>query len=936
MARHLGVDPASGLDPDDADARRAKVGPNVLAGIEPRSSVAIVAGQAFTVPNAILGAAAGASALLGDGLEAATIGVVVATNVAVGYFTERRAEGLLHAWADLRVERARVIRGGREVRVPAAHLVPGDVMVLAPGEAVAADARVVAASDDLAADESTLTGESEPAEKRVDPVPEGAPLAERDGMVYAGTVIASGDGRAIVTATGEATELGAIRRALVSTGERAAPLEQQLDRLGKRLAGLSALAAGGVVGLGLLRGRPFVEVARSAVALGVAAIPEGIPTAGTTALALASRKLFRRGIVIRKLAAAETLGAVSAVCADKTGTLTLNRMRVEALALPADGILEVRWDGGKVTFEGGGPPDARAVRDLARVAALNADVEIGEDGAVRRGSGTERALYELAVAAGFPAMRERRRARRVSEERRSAERPFMVTVHEDPEIGLVELVKGAPGPVVELCDLGGDGGPSSALAQNEALASRGLRVLACAWRRARDPEHRYVYLGLFGLRDPPRPGVREAILALARAGIRTYMVTGDQQRTAEAIAASLGIDADAVYSSVTPEAKLHVVRALEAHGHVVAMTGDGVNDGPALKAADVGIAMGERGTDIARAVADVVLAHDDLPAIAEAVAEGRRLYDNVRRAIDYLVATNLSEVLVMVLGGLGRHGPLAPLQLLWLNMLTDVVPALALAVEPADPHVMERPPRDPEAQLLGGGDYLRLGRASGGMAAAALGAWLLGAARRGHGAEPRAMAFTALATAQILHTFARRAGGQPGANAVLPRALAATAAVQIAGLSEPHPARRALDRPHGRLRPRPRRDRRRSPRWPPPASTGRRGSSGARRDRRPPPAPTGGAPAMRLHLPSFLLGVGVSAAFVATRTRLRPVAVELTALGVHLGRLARALAEREREDLDDLWAEVEERIRQRARDARRARSPSHTPSPSNGAARAPA
>jgi P-type Ca2+ transporter type 2C len=791
VARELGVDPARGLDPEEAEARLQALGPNVLAGIEPRSAAAIVAGQALTVPNAILAASAGASALLGDVLEAAAIGAVVGTNVAVGYFTERRAEELLHAWGQLRVERARVLRGGRELRIPAARVVPGDVLVLGVGDGLVADARVFAASD-LAADESTLTGESEPAEKRVEASPEDAGLPDRDGMVYAGTAIACGSGRAIVTATGEATELGAVRRALAGAGERTAPLEQQLDQLGKRLAGLSMIAAGGVVALGLLRGRPAGDVARCAVALGVAAIPEGIPTAGTTALALASRKLFRRGIVIRKLAAAETLGAVSAVCADKTGTLTLNRMRVEALALPGEGLLRVRWEESGLVLDGAGgdarSPDARAMRDLARVAALNADVEIGEGGAVRRGSGTERALYELAVAAGFPASRERRRARRVGEERRSAERPFMVTVHDDPELGRIELVKGAPEPVLELCDLP-DGG-AEAHAQNEAMASRGLRVLAFAWRKHAAADQRHVFLGLVGLHDPPRPGVGEAILALRRAGVRTYMLTGDQERTAQAVAASLGIDPDAVYSRVTPEAKVQVVRELEARGQLVAMTGDGINDGPALKAADVGIAMGMRGTDVARAVADVVLARDDLPAIVEAVAEGRRLHDNVRRAIDYLVATNMGEVLVMILGGLSRRGPLSPLQLLWLNMLTDVAPALALATEPADPRVMDRPPRDPKEQLFGGGDYLRLGRAAAEMAAASLGAWALGAARRGRGAEPQATAFTALATAQILHTFSCRSeAGAP--NPVLAGALAAAAALQLAGLTL-RPLRAAL------------------------------------------------------------------------------------------------------------------------------------------------
>ena len=797
VAAELGVDPAAGLDEAEATQRARAHGQNVLAGIEPRSAVAIVAGQALTVPNAILGAAAGASVLLGDLLEAIAITAVVGSNVAIGYFTERRAEELLHAWGELRAGRARVRRRGREITVDAAEVVPGDVLVLRAGEPVAADARVVRATE-LAADESTLTGESEPAEKSADPTPAGALVADRSSMVFAGTVIASGEGAAVVTATGEHTELGAIRRALASAGDRAAPLERQLDALGKRLAWLAVAAAGGMIPLGLMRGRRLRELARGAVALGVAAIPEGIPTAGTTALALASRKLFRRGIVIRRLAAAETLGAVSAVCADKTGTLTWNRMRVEELYLPGDGEVALTWPGEgspgqrlALRRADGGAPDPRAVRDLARVLALNADVELDEEGAVKRGSGTERALVELALAAGFPVAGTRTRSRRVGEQRRSAERSFMVTVHDDPELGQIELVKGAPEQVIDLSAASDAEATRDLLRINDAMAARGLRVLGCAWRHAPNGEtDHYRFLGLVGLRDPARPGVREAIAALGRAGVRTYMLTGDQERTAQAVAASLGIDPGAVYARVTPEAKVDVVRDLQSRGHVVAMTGDGVNDGPALKAADVGVAMGQRGTDVARAVADVVLARDDLPAIAEAVAEGRRLYDNVRRAIDYFVATNTSEVAVMFLGALARESPLSPLQLLWLNMLTDVVPALALAVEPAEAGIMNRPPRDPDAPLLDDRSWRSYGRDSLGMAAASLGAFALGGALRPAGVSPPALAFTSLVTAQLLHTRAHRALGR-GPHPALRRALAGSFALQLAALAS-RPVRAAL------------------------------------------------------------------------------------------------------------------------------------------------
>jgi Ca2+-transporting ATPase len=779
VCRDLGVDPALGLPPQAVAARLAAHGRNVLAGIEPRSLAAVVAGQILNVPTAILGGSASLALALGDALEALAIGGVLLTNLVIGTFTERRAEELLRAFGELRVGRARVLRGGRELTVDAADLVPGDVLALRAGDGVTADARVVA-GEDLCADESTLTGESDPAEKSADAVSEEAPVADRSSMVFAGTVVASGEGRAVVVATGERTQLGAIRRALAAAGDRGAPLERQLDALGKRLALLSIGAAAAVIPLGLLRGRDARELAETAVALGVAAIPEGIPTAGTTALALASRRLLRRGIVIRRLAAAETLGAVSVVCADKTGTLTRNQMRVEELFLPGPGAVTIDWSEApriQLRCARGEQLDPGAIGDLARVLALNADVEIGEDGAVRRGSGTERGLVELALGAGFPVAGARRRARRVGEQRRSAERSFMVTVHADPEMGRIELIKGAPEQVVERCAV-----PDAAalLDHNAAMAGRGLRVLACGWRHqpngATSP---YTFLGLVGLRDPPREGVREAIAALGRAGVRTTMVTGDQERTAQAVARELGIPEDAVYARVTPEDKLEVVRDQKARGHIVAMTGDGVNDGPALKAADVGIAMGQRGTDIARAVADVVLASDDLSAITEAVAEGRRLYDNVRRAIDYLVATNGSEVLVMILGALGKETPLTALQLLWLNMLTDVVPALALAVEPADPHVMDRPPRDPEAPLLDGASWRRLGRGSAEMAAVALGGYFLGALT---GRSRAALTFSALVTAQLLHTGACR-GPDPGPNPALSRALAGTAALQLGAVA---------------------------------------------------------------------------------------------------------------------------------------------------------
>jgi Ca2+-transporting ATPase len=484
VARMHHLDPQAGLTSAEAKRVRERVGANVLAGIEPRSRLQILADQIFTAPTALLTAAAGLSLLLGDVLEAGAIVAVVGSNAVIGYYTESRAEELLHAWGSLRVERARVLRGGRTVSLSASELVPGDLLLIQAGDAIAADARILEAHD-LTVDESMLTGESEAAEKSAAPVSGDAPLADRQSMLYAGTVVASGHGQAVVVAVGQGTELGNIQRALLRAEDRAAPLEQELGAIGHRLAGLALASSAAVVGVGLLRGQPLRALAKSAVALGVAAIPEGFPTVGTTALALASRKLYRRGIVIRRLAAAETLGAVSVICADKTGTLTENRMRVAELFLPGEGIVRVSWEaaaekavgkggraaGGVALLTSEGSVVARdRVHEIARIAALNADVEIAS-GKVTLGSGTEAALVDFALAVGYPVDTRRNTARRVGEERRSAEHPFMVTVHDHPELGRIELVKGAPEHVLLRCPLG-DEARVEALRQNEAMASQ--------------------------------------------------------------------------------------------------------------------------------------------------------------------------------------------------------------------------------------------------------------------------------------------------------------------------------------------------------------------------------------------------------------------------------------------------------------------------------
>ncbi|HRI65692.1 MAG TPA: cation-transporting P-type ATPase [Polyangium sp.] len=763
LLNHFRVDPQMGLDEAHVERSRREFGRNVLAGIRQRSKADIFAAQVFTFPCALLFGSAGLSLFLGDLLEAGAIVLVIGCNIAVGYFSESRAEELLDAWRELRAEWATVVRHGQQVHIAAADVVPGDVLVIRAGDPLPADARLFWTCD-LFVDESMLTGESEPAEKNTLPVSLDAALADRRCMLFAGTVVVAGQGRAIVVATGESTELGAIEYALGQTNLRKAPMEQQLEELGKRVAKLAAASSTAVIVLGLLRGRPFTTLLRSAIALGVAAIPEGFPAVGTTALALASHRLRREGIVIRRLVAAETLGAVQVLCADKTGTLTENKMRVEELVLPNQGLLRVEWPSDPeipiVVRAGNGQTISLIeLRDLLRIVTLNADVTLDATNRQITGSGTEKALVEFARSLGYPVAERRSSVRRIHERRRTPDCAMMFTVHDHPDLGRIELVKGAPEQILTLATNLSELEKESVLTHNEILALRGLRVLGFAWRRAAEENEPfgYSFAGLIGLQDPPRQGVRDALAILSRAGISTHMLTGDQRPTALAIGRLVGLSEQHIHSRVTPSEKLEIVRQLQTAGQLVAMTGDGVNDGPALKAADVGIAMGRRGTDVARAVADVVLAGDDLPAIVKAIAEGRRLHDNVHRAIHYLAATNSSEVITMLVGAFVGITPLEPLQLLWVNILTDIAPALALAVEPAETNIMERPPRNPEDPLFSPNDLRRLLRHGTLMATSALTAYGAGAIFGSGPQYGRTMAFLSLITAQILYTQTCRA-----------------------------------------------------------------------------------------------------------------------------------------------------------------------------------
>jgi Ca2+-transporting ATPase len=582
-------------------------------------------------------------------------------------------------------------------------------------------------------------------------------------MVYLGTAVRAGTGLAVVTATAVATELGRIGQLVALTGRRATPLERQMEVLGQRLMVLVVGVCGAVGLAGILHGEPVGLMLETAISLAVAAIPEGLPAVTALALAAGLWRLARRGALVRRLPAVETLGSVTVICADKTGTMTENRMRVR----------QVRLDGRVIGVGGGGPDGSfteggaalgadsdEALRWLLSVGALVNDASAttsgGQDGFA--GDPTETALLVAAQAAGLDLDGLRRSWPRTGEIPFDPGRRMMATFHQAPGGSRAALVKGAPGVVLGLCDAAATASGSRPLraadreelaAANLAMAGDGLRVLALAWRPLAEGEPEaadgLTFLGLVGLLDPERTGVREAIAACRAAGIETLMLTGDQRATAVAVGRRLGLDEAAVQSRMSPEGKLALVAELQSAGRVVAMTGDGVNDAPALARADIGIAMGRHGTDVAREAADLVLTDDNFRTIARAVEEGRVIYANLRKVIHFLFSCNVSEILTIFIAILiGLPSPLLPLQILWINLVTDILPAVALVRDPADPDVMRRPPRSRDAALMTwrfGGRILLEGLL---LAAGVLSAHLVVVWQEGPGVHATTVAFAAV------------------------------------------------------------------------------------------------------------------------------------------------------------------------------------------------
>ena len=826
VARQLGANPDAGLGADDVARRLAALGDNSLPTPAPKTSLEILAGHVTSLPVLLLGVAAVLSLGMGAVVDAVIIGTVIAANGAVGYLTERRVERIFASLQNGGLPSAFVRRDGREVMVSAHELVPGDIMLLKTGHTIAADARLVDV-DHLGVDESTLTGESLPVAKVAALVcGADAPLPDRLNMVFAATVVAEGSGIAVVVGTGRDTEIGRVRALVAGTTTGSTPLERQLDHMGGQLVAASLGFCGLALGLGLLRGVPAIEMLRAALSLAVAAVPEGLPAVATTTLAIGMHRMMRQRMLVRRLAAVESLGATTVICLDKTGTLTENRMTATGWYLGGREYLAAP-KGTPVDHE----PDSLLARALT-IGVLCNEAEIAEDSGDISGSSTEAALLTAALGFGIDCRLLRRQyPLQELRPRRNGEN-WMATVHKQGPTERLVTVKGAPEEVLALSSSWLDGeavqphtraSRAEVLAANARIAASGMRVLALAFKQlSSHADATYddlTWVGLVALSDPVRPGVREAIQACERAGIRPVILTGDQARTAAAIyrdfdptgrrsprvveASQLsGLDPAAlaavaaevdVFARVSPAHKHQIVRALQAGGHVVAMTGDGINDAAALRAADIGVAMGARGTDVARDVADVVLMDDDFASIVQAVEQGRTIRANISKALRFLLSTNFSEILV-TLGALalGVARPMSAIQYLWINLLSDVFPALALAMEPPEPDVMTRPPLDPREPILTRASLVEIGGDAAILSAATLGVHGLAVARYGVGPQATTIAFCTLTAAQLVHALNYRSGFSRGRGfPALETAVGATLAVHLAAMTA-SPLRRVL------------------------------------------------------------------------------------------------------------------------------------------------
>jgi Ca2+-transporting ATPase len=750
-AKFLDSDLSSGLTSQEAQGRLNKYGPNQLKEAKKYSALSIFFGQFEDFIIWVLIVAAVVSGFLKEWVDALAIIAIVILNAILGFIQEYRAEKSLAALKKMSSPTSKVIRGGRREVIASAQLVPGDIIELEAGDNVPADGRVAWMTSNFGVQEASLTGESTPVMKTTLALEErDIPLADRANMVYMGTSVSSGKTRAVVTETGMETELGKIAGMIQEIERESTPLQKKLEQFGKWIVYLCFVLVGMVFLLGWLRGGKIIDVFLTSVSLAVAAIPEGLPAVVTIALALGVQRMVKRHALIRKLPSVETLGCATVICSDKTGTLTKNEMTVQAIFAGGQ-LFKITGIGyapkgeflldGKVVTTGGYPQLYKALS--AGVLCNGAELIKDKDGYRIIGDPTEAAILTAAGKAG------------IWKEKQEQEFPFVEEIPFDPDRKkmtiirqhndkLIAFVKGAPDVLLEDCaNIEIKGGirtltkedKESILEVNNDLAGQAMRVLAVACRvldgdtQVYQPgliETKLTFVGLIAMIDPPREEVKRAIQECTRAGIKTVMITGDHKNTAVAIARQLGffredslalggeeidrlsedefkkkVEKIPVYARVSPEHKLRIVRAWRARNQIVAMTGDGVNDAPAVKEADIGVAMGITGTDVTKEVSDMVITDDNFASIVAAVEEGRGVYDNIRKFVHYLLSCNAGEIMVMFVSSLaGWPAPLIPVQILWVNLVTDGLPALALGVEPVDPDVMERPPRPPNEHVV--------------------------------------------------------------------------------------------------------------------------------------------------------------------------------------------------------------------------------------------
>lgn len=810
----------SGLSSQTAEENLKKYGSNVLPEAVPRSGWSIFIEQFKSMPVALLTVAAVCSIATGGVVDALVIMGVVVINAVIGYATESQSEKIIHSLKSMVSPSALVMRESRLQEISAQEIVLGDILVLKPGSYVTADARLIEAKR-LSIDESALTGESMPVAKTTLALTqENVPLGDRTNMVYMGTLVTGGQGLAVVVATGKYTEMGKIQSLVGEAELPETPMQKQLDQAGNQLVLISSAVCTVVFGIGLLRGYGWLEMLKTSISLAVAAVPEGLPAVATTTLAIGIAQMRQHHVLIRRLDAVETLGSVQTICMDKTGTITANKMSVVEIHSDTTRlkVVEGQLKAGEELVN---PYTRDELLKLIHVLALCNESEVNGNGNgkgseyVVRGSSTENALIDLALASGVDVngLREKYPLQKI--EHRSETCNYMTTFHTTSDNQELIAVKGNPTEVLELCGWYIKDGKTLPLTdaeklaieiENERMAGNGLRVLGSAYRldeslngaktkrrkttkknstssAKTNGRQRLIWLGLVGMADPIRKGVKDLMGSFHQAGINTVMITGDQSPTAYAIGKELNLsqnqpleildstrlsnidpevmktlcDRIHVYARISPAHKLQIVQSLQREGKVVAMTGDGINDAPALKAADVGVAMGHTGTDVAREVGDVVLENDNLETMIIAVSQGRTIYNNIRKSVHFLLATNLSEIVVMLTAtALGIGQPLNAMQLLWLNLVTDIFPGLALALEPPEPDVLSTPPRHPDEPIIQASRFRRIVLESVTISASALGAYGYGIMQYGIGQQASTIGFMSLTMAQLLHGFSCR------------------------------------------------------------------------------------------------------------------------------------------------------------------------------------